>query len=84
VKNFKSLIWAPLLLTYSISDAMREKLLERIKKKNQICNSTGESTDISNLGLRTYLRYCFENRVHEDLLFCQTLEGRTAGENIFF
>jgi hypothetical protein len=29
------------------------------------------------------VRYCFENRVCEDLLFYQPLEGRTIGEDIF-
>jgi hypothetical protein len=29
------------------------------------------------------VRYCFENRVHEDLLFCQPLAGRNTGEEIF-
>jgi hypothetical protein len=29
------------------------------------------------------VRYCFENRVHEDLLFCQPLKGRTTGEDTF-
>jgi hypothetical protein len=29
------------------------------------------------------VRYCFDNRVHEDLLFCQPLEGRTTDEDIF-
>jgi hypothetical protein len=42
-----------------------------------------ESTDIPSLGQLRYVHYCSENRVHEDLLFCQPLEGRCTGEDIF-
>jgi hypothetical protein len=63
---------------------MREQLLERIKKSLKSAIQLDESTNISNLGqLLTYVRYCFENRVHEDLMFCQPLEGRITGEDIF-
>jgi hypothetical protein len=48
-----------------ISDEMREQLLERIKKSPKFAIQLDESTDISNSGqLLTYVRYCFENRVH--------------------
>jgi hypothetical protein len=63
---------------------MHEQLLERIKKSPKFAIQRGESTDISNLGqLLTCVCYCFESCVHEELLFCQLLEGRTIGEDIF-
>jgi hypothetical protein len=67
-----------------ISDDMHEQLLEKIKKSHRFAIQLDESTNISNLGqFLTYVCYCFENRAHEDLLFCQPLEGRTTGEDIF-
>ena len=30
-----------------------------------------------------YVRYCFNNNVHEDLFFCRALKGYTTGEAIF-
>ena len=30
-----------------------------------------------------YVRYCFNNNVHEDFLFCRAFEGHTTGEAIF-
>jgi hypothetical protein len=30
-----------------------------------------------------YVRYCYNNKVHEDLLFCRPLDGHTTGEAIF-
>jgi hypothetical protein len=58
-------------------------LLERFLKSPKFAIKFDQSTDISNLQLLTYLRYCFENRVQKDLLFCQPLEGRPTGEDIF-
>jgi hypothetical protein len=67
-----------------VRDDMHEQLLERIKKSPKFVIQLDESTDISNLRqLLTYLRYFFENRVHNDLLFCQPLEGRTTCEDVF-
>jgi hypothetical protein len=68
-----------------ISDDMREQLLERIKKRSPtFAIQLDEPADFSNLGqLLMYVCYCFENRVAKDLLFCQPLEGRSTGEDIF-
>lgn len=30
-----------------------------------------------------YVRYCFDDRLHEDMLFCQSLKERTTAENIY-
>jgi hypothetical protein len=37
-----------------------------------------ESVNISNLELLTHWLYCFKNRVREDALFRQPLEGSSA------
>ena len=46
----------------------------------QIDESTGISSKSHLLG---YVRYCFNNNVHEDFLFCRALEEYTTGEAIF-
>jgi hypothetical protein len=67
-----------------ISDDMLEQLLERIRKApNLQFNLTNQQTFPVLGQLLIDVRYCFENRVHKDLLFCQPLEGRTTGEDIF-
>jgi hypothetical protein len=43
-----------------------------------------ESTDITNLAqLLVYVRYIYKDKIEEDYLFCQPLEGRTNGNDIF-
>ncbi|XP_022168645.1 protein FAM200A-like [Myzus persicae] len=43
-----------------------------------------ESTDISNFSqLLVYVRYIYKEDILEDFLFCQTLNGRTTGNDIF-
>lgn len=63
---------------------MPEQLLKRILKSLKFVIQFDDSTDISNSEqLLTYGHYFFENHVREDLLFCQPLEGRIAGEHFF-
>jgi hypothetical protein len=43
-----------------------------------------KSTDISNFSqLLVYVRYTYKEEILEDFLFCQTLNGRTTGHDIF-
>ncbi|VVC24878.1 Ribonuclease H-like domain [Cinara cedri] len=43
-----------------------------------------ESTDIANEAiLLTYVRYFYNNKIHEDILFYSKLETSTTGKNIF-
>lgn len=67
-----------------INQDLFTQLLDRIKKSSKFAIQLDETTDITNFAqLLLYVRYCFENRVIEDLLFCQALEERTTGEDIF-
>ena len=61
-----------------------EQLIARIKENSKYAIQIDESTDISSKAhLLGYVRYCFNNNVHEDVLFCWELERYTAGEAIF-
>ena len=43
-----------------------------------------ESTDISNSAqLLVFIRYSFDGKLHEDMLFCSILEGTCTGDAIF-
>ena len=60
-----------------------EQLIERIKGILKYAIQIDETTDVSSKAqLLGYVRYCFNNNVHEDF-FCRALEGYTTGEAIF-
>lgn len=43
-----------------------------------------ESTDVSNSAqLLVFVRYIFERKLNEEMLFCVPLEGTCTGEDIF-
>jgi len=43
-----------------------------------------KSTDITNLAqILVYVRYIYKDKIEEDFLFCQPLEGRTTRNYIF-
>jgi len=43
-----------------------------------------ESTDISKMAqLLLFVRYIYEGSIHENILFCCTLEGNTRGKDIY-
>lgn len=60
------------------------QLIERIKKSGTFSLQLDESTDISNAAqLLVFVRYSFEGKLHEDMLFCAALEGTCTGNDIF-
>ena len=67
-----------------ISEDQLEQLIVRIKESHRFAIQLDESTDITNMAyLLSYVRYIYNNDIHEDLLFCKPLHGRTTGMDIF-
>lgn len=67
----------------NMSDNIKSQLLNRLLG-NYFAMQLDESMDITNLSqLLVYVRYIYKNKIEEDFLFCQPLEGRTTGNDIF-
>lgn len=65
-----------------INNDLKLQLLSRLTGKFSL--QLDESTDIANEAiLLTYVRYFYNNKIHEDILFYSKLETSTTGKNIF-
>lgn len=63
---------------------VESELISRIKESSFYSLQIDETTDVSNDGqLICYVRYEFNNDIHEDMLFSKTLPSRSTGEQIF-
>ncbi|XP_064121803.1 protein FAM200A-like [Macrobrachium nipponense] len=59
------------------------QLMERVKNVN-CALQLDESTDISSSSqLLAFVRYSFNGKLNEDMLFCLALEGKCTGDDIF-
>ena len=68
----------------AINDDQREQLILRIKEGVKFAIQLDESTDITNMAhLLVYVRYIYNNEINEDLLFCQQMNTRTTGMDVF-
>jgi exoribonuclease II len=64
-----------------ISDNVKEQLIEIICKSRNYSLQVDENTDFANKSyLLCYVRYEFEGKIIEDLLFCRSLIHTTAEE----
>ena len=69
---------------FEMSKDQREQLILQIKESRTLDIQLDESTDIAKMThLLAYVRYVYNNDIHEDLLFWQPLHGRTTGMDIF-
>ena len=68
-----------------ISKDQLEQLIVQIKENHKFATQLDESMDITNMAyLLSYVRYIYNNNIHEDLLFCKPLHGHTTiGMDIF-
>ena len=67
-----------------MSNNIIEQLISRVLKSQYYSLQLDESTDVSNnANLLAFIRYEFDNKIQEDLLFCQSLPTRTTAEAMF-
>ncbi|KAF7693189.1 hypothetical protein HF521_008505, partial [Silurus meridionalis] len=60
------------------------QLIDRVKKSGRYSLQLDESTDVSSIAqLLVFVRYIFEGKLHEEMLFCTQLEGSCTGDDIF-
>jgi hypothetical protein len=58
--------------------------LTRIKCSPKFALQTDESTDVAGLAqLLVFVRYCFDENIQEEFMFCLPLSDRCAGSDIF-
>ena len=70
---------------FEISEDQCEQLILRIKESRKFAIQVDELTDITKMAhLLAYVRYVYNNDIHEDLLFCQPLHWTYYLGWIFF
>jgi hypothetical protein len=63
---------------------IKEQLLTRIKCSPKFALQIDQSTDVAGLAqLLVFIRYCFEEKFQEKLMFCLPLSERCTGSDIF-
>jgi hypothetical protein len=67
-----------------MSEDIKEQLLVRIKCSPKFALHIDESTDVAELAqLLVFVRYCFEENIQEEFMFCLPLSERCTGSDIF-
>ncbi len=68
---------------HDIAKDIKSQLIDRINGKKYALQ-VDESTDVSNSAqLLAFIKYTFDGKLHEDMLFCSALEGTCTGSDIF-
>ncbi len=68
---------------HDIAKDIKSQLIDRINGKKYALQ-VDESTDVSNSAqLLAFIKYTFDGKLHEDMLFCSALEGTFTGSDIF-
>lgn len=68
----------------SVSDAIEQELLSRLISCDAYALQMDESTDVAGLAvLLVFVRYDYENDIHEEMLLCEFLQSNVTGETVF-
>ncbi|XP_061598837.1 SCAN domain-containing protein 3-like isoform X5 [Cololabis saira] len=63
---------------------IQQQLIERVKSSPFFSLQLDESTDVTNATLLlVFVRYCWDNSLHEDILFCRELPTQTTAQECF-
>ena len=64
-----------------LSSDVKQQLFSRLRASKCFAIQADESTDVaSSAQLLTYVRYPFEGKINEEMLFCRPLHSNTTGE----
>ena len=67
-----------------MSENIKSKMISKINSSPVFALSLGETTDVSNFSqLLVYIRYDADERINEELLFCQSLETTSKAVDVF-
>ncbi|XP_063050114.1 zinc finger BED domain-containing protein 5-like, partial [Engraulis encrasicolus] len=67
-----------------MAEDVEKQLITRVRQSPLFSLQLDESTDIGNeANLLCYIRYICDGAVHDDFLFCESLQTNTTGEAIF-
>ena len=67
-----------------MAENIEMQLLQRINETSRYALQVDKSTDFENKAvLLVYVRYIFEDRVHEDMLWAFSLPTNTTGRKLF-
>ena len=68
----------------AMAEDVKKQVISRVRQSPLFSLQLDESTDICNeANVLCYVRYIFDGAVHDEFLFCETLQTNTTGEAIF-
>ena len=87
VRNIESVPLSNSTISRRMSDMAeycQKEVIKRVKQSPTFSLQMDESTDIAGLAvLIVFVRYIYNCKTEEDLLFCKPLETHTKGADIF-
>lgn len=67
-----------------MADNVKEAMITRLKQSDFFALQLDESTDVADMAmLSAFVRFEFDGKIDEELLFCKSLPTTTTGEEIF-
>ncbi len=67
-----------------MANDIKDQITDRVRKSGRFSLQIDECTDVSgDAQLLAFVRYSYEGKMHEDMLFCSSMEGTCTGRDIF-
>ncbi len=66
-----------------MANDIKDQIIDRVRKSGRFSLQIDEYTDVSgDAQLLAFVRYSYEGKMHEDMLFCSSMEGTCTGRDI--